>query len=599
MANPRRKVSEGMKDKILITGSGPNAVHLDIPTLLATRMFIQGVSGSGKSWWIRRLAEQFFKAHVPVIIIDKEGEFPSLRKKFGFVLISDEGERPAHIDSAEKVAHTLLELRASAVCDIYSLKGAEQHEWVSRFLTGLNTAPKRLWTPMVVIVDEAHKFCPERGEGESVAKEAMMDLCSAGRKRGLCAIPASQRIAKFNKNALAELHNYCVGKTFMDIDLDRAAKALGIRKGEREEFYPKIRKLKPGNFYMIGSAISEERLLLKVGGVETPHPDIRKGHRSLKAPPTPAQVKKLLPKMEDIAKKAEDKEKTTKELRQENRGLRRQLATRPTAKAEVKQVAVVDHSAVQKAVDKAVKPLQGQVENVKGIVVQLCDELDGCLHNLSKITSKYREKMKIVKVLGAPKVIVMKPRSPAGMSRMAVESSTRLVGIFPPHTAPATPVGVGVTEAIINLPKGERTILIAIAQYPDGVERETLTVLTGYKRSSRDAYIQRLREKKLIVANGKGVVATQDGINALGSDYETLPTGHALLEHWRGRLPVGEKRILNVLVELRGIVTREYLDEQTSYKRSSRDAYIQRLLARRLVVAHGREGVEASKMLFD
>ena len=41
------------------------------------------------------------------------------------------------------------------------------------------------------------------------------------------------------------------------------------------------------------------------------------------------------------------------------------------------------------------------------------------------------------------------------------------------------------------LPKGERACLIAMAQHPDGVTREQLTVLTGYKRSSRDAYIQR------------------------------------------------------------------------------------------------------------
>jgi hypothetical protein len=36
---------------------------------------------------------------------------------------------------------------------------------------------------------------------------------------------------------------------------------------------------------------------------------------------------------------------------------------------------------------------------------------------------------------------------------------------------------------------------MAVAQYPEGVTREQLSVLTGYKRSSRDTYVQRLRER--------------------------------------------------------------------------------------------------------
>src|SRR6185312_5032994 len=48
------------------------------------------------------------------------------------------------------------------------------------------------------------------------------------------------------------------------------------------------------------------------------------------------------------------------------------------------------------------------------------------------------------------------------------------------------------------LPRGEHAILTAAAQYPDGVSREQLTVLTGYKRSSRDTYLQRLGQAALV-----------------------------------------------------------------------------------------------------
>lgn len=151
------------------------------------------------------------------------------------------------------------------------------------------------------------------------------------------------------------------------------------------------------------------------------------------------------------------------------------------------------------------------------------------------------------------------------------------------------------------LPKGEAAILSAIAQFnaQSAVSRETLTVLTGYKRSSRDTYLQRLREKGYIEEGREGLMATDAGIAALGSDYQPLPTGKALQDHWLQRLPQGEKVILEVL--LAGYpewIDRERISESTNYQRSSRDTYLQRLGARMLIETD-RGTVRASKILFD
>lgn len=149
------------------------------------------------------------------------------------------------------------------------------------------------------------------------------------------------------------------------------------------------------------------------------------------------------------------------------------------------------------------------------------------------------------------------------------------------------------------LAKGERAVLIVVAQYPDGVTREQLTVLTGYKRSTRDAYIQRLREKDYIALSGEKVTGTDVGIAALGSHYESLPTGAELRDHWLRRLPEGERRVLEVLVaEYPAAVPRETISECTGYKRSTRDAYVQRLKSRMLIATSG-DGVSASDTLFD
>lgn len=108
-------------------------VKLDVDGLLRGRLLIQGGSGSGKSWLLRRICEEIF-GKVQVIIIDPEGEFATLREKFGYVLVGKGGETPADPRSAALVAHKLLELRASAVCDLYEMKPFARHEWVPQFL---------------------------------------------------------------------------------------------------------------------------------------------------------------------------------------------------------------------------------------------------------------------------------------------------------------------------------------------------------------------------------------------------------------------------------------------------------------------------------
>lgn len=115
--------------KILIGEANGKNVSIDLDTLLRTRLLIQANSGKGKSWLLRRLAEQFF-GKVQVLIIDPEGEFATLREQFDFVLVGKGGETAAHPRIAAMTAQRLLELRACAVCDLYEMKPSERHAYV-------------------------------------------------------------------------------------------------------------------------------------------------------------------------------------------------------------------------------------------------------------------------------------------------------------------------------------------------------------------------------------------------------------------------------------------------------------------------------------
>jgi hypothetical protein len=343
--------------RIVLGKSANKNVELGVGILLRTHLLIWASTGGGKSWLIRRLAEQLF-GKVPVIIVDREGEFSTLREKFGFVLVGQGGETPADVRSAKLVAEKLLELRASAVCDLYELKHETRHEWVKAFVSGLVDAPKRLWGPTVVVIDEAHLFCPEKGQGESPAYGAVADLAGQGRKRGFGIVLATQRLSKLSKNATGEMYNHAAGPTARQADRDRAAYEMGIsERKEIQEFSETLRRLECGTFFFQGRAIAMDRLLVNVGPVETTHPEAGSTKFKSGPPPAPEEIRALLPKLADLPKAAEEKAKTESELRAEIRSLKAQLRAQPV-KTETKTIQVVD----QKAIERAVRTVEQQTQ---------------------------------------------------------------------------------------------------------------------------------------------------------------------------------------------------------------------------------------------
>src|SRR3569832_2392759 len=72
-----------------LTTAGAGAA-MDLEELLATRLLVQGNSGSGKSHLLRRLLEQSAR-RVQQTIIDPEGDFVSLAEHFGHLVIEAGG----------------------------------------------------------------------------------------------------------------------------------------------------------------------------------------------------------------------------------------------------------------------------------------------------------------------------------------------------------------------------------------------------------------------------------------------------------------------------------------------------------------------------
>src|SRR5918997_1894928 len=237
-----------------VASSAPagQAARLDPEELLATRLPVQCNSGSGKSHLLRRLLEQSASL-VQQAVIDPEGDFVTLADRFGHVVVdASRGE-----GDLQRVAARVRQHRVSVVLSLEGLDAEAQMRCAAAFLGGLFDAERDFWYPMLVVVDEAQLFAPAAAgevsdEARKVSLGAMTNLMCRGRKRGLAGIIATQRLAKLAKNVAAEASNFLMGRTFLDIDMARAADLLGMERRQAEMF----RDLERGHFVALGPALA-------------------------------------------------------------------------------------------------------------------------------------------------------------------------------------------------------------------------------------------------------------------------------------------------------------------------------------------------------
>jgi hypothetical protein len=244
-------------------------IGIDFRKLMDGRLLVQGTSGAGKSWTLRRLLEQT-SGLVQQIVIDPEGEFGDLGDKLGLLRL--EAHR-LDIATLAIAASRAREHRASVLLDLSDLDRDDQMKAAAAFFAALVSAPRQHWHPVLVAVDEAHLFAPFGGYTEvtsvrKAAVAALTDLMSRGRKRGLAGVLATQRLARLAKSVASEVHNMMVGLNTLDIDIRRAAEAIGWdpRKG-----FDRLPLLTPGEFVAVGPAFSRSPVITKVGPVRTQH----------------------------------------------------------------------------------------------------------------------------------------------------------------------------------------------------------------------------------------------------------------------------------------------------------------------------------------
>lgn len=538
-----------------------DGMPIDVERLIETRMLIQSNSGGGKSWALRRLLEQTASS-VQQLVIDPEGEFATLRERFDYIIAAPhDADAVATPKTAALLARRLLETGVSAVLNIYDLKAHERQAFVRIFLDALTNAPRALWHPTLVVLDEAHVFCPQSGSAE--ASGAVIDVATRGRKRGQGLVLATQRLSKLHKDAAAEMLNKLVGRTGLDVDVKRAADELGL---SARDAMTTLRDLKPGEFYAFGPALSARVVRTRIGPVITTHP--RPGDRLMKAPPPASRaVLAKLAQLADLQREAEVEATTLEQVRHELTKARQDLARALKGAPPAPPVpAPLPAAVIEREVARRVALAQREAY-AKGMQAGASLARSEVLRRMPDLADQIRDAMNAKATPSETAQNAPGSTQPVGDANVRRPTAPHAGARSAAKATPIRPMPTG-----DGLTGPEQRVLDAIAWMNDiGVDAPEVTAvafLAGYTAGGGSFNNTRgaLRSKGLVqYLNGGGIVLTDSG-RAQAAPPPKLATTAELHDRILARLPGPERKLLTVLLEAHpSEMANETLADRTGY----------------------------------
>ena len=517
---------------------------MNLSEILTERLAIVGGTGSGKSYTARGLVEKVLASkHGRVGIIDPTGVWHGLRlmadgKSPGFPVVIFGGDRsdvPLIETAGRVVAQAVAGTQQSWVIDTSALKTkAAERRFMLDFLDALFEANR---ADITLVVDEADRFSPQRMTPETARlHERMEEIVRRGRVRGFTPWLITQRPASLNKDVLSQATAMiCMRMTGAH---DRSAMADVIEgqadKATAREIIGGMPKHQTGH----GLIWAPQRGLLEavhfprivtLDTMSAPKPGEHR-HDGVLPPIDLGALREKLSAVEE-----ETKANDPKVLRAEIARLKVELAKAPGAPTNAElQAAHAD--GFQQGLAEARQMFEQRLKNVSGELVTLAD------------------------VLRSPIPLEAPDRAPPVRQPQPIRSA-------PPPPAPATRPA----DSSTGLGKGDRLVLTVLAQYaPARVSASKAAAIAGYsvRSSTWRNILSRLRQAALIEQGPEPFAITSEGLAALG-DFDPLPTGASLFEHWMARVGKGDRETLRILATLHGECASSDLAQRAGYSPSS------------------------------
>lgn len=538
---------------------------------LDDRLGIVGMTGAGKTFGVATCVERILAKHGRVIIPDPLGVWYGLRlladgktaSNYDVVIFGGpHADLPITPHAGALIGETVATMRESAILDLSQFEtAASERRFMRDFLDALYR--KAAGDPVHLVFDEADLWAPERimdKEGDATKLHGIMQtVVRRGRIKGLTSWLISQRPASLSKNVLSQVDGLAAFR--LTASQDRKALGLWIEgQADRDAGKAILDRLPTKGQGEAVVWLPQRGILsdvtfpprLTFDSSRAP----KRGEKTRKRELPPINLSALKDKLTSV--EAETKANDPKALRAEIARLTADLRKAPQSD---------QHSlteANRMGYNQGVTETRHQYDSA---IASATRGIEAAIETLRRFA----------------------PSAPTSTNYR------------PPPTPAAAPRG---TAGIIGtrdstLPKAERRILTALAQYPEGRTKSQVAILTGYAINGGgfNNALGALRKADYIRGSDR-LLITSDGRTALGS-YDPLPFGAALLDHWIDQLPKAEKLILAYLAQLYPqSATKEEAARSTGYEPNGGGFNNALGRLRKLELIDGRGEMKASDHLF-
>jgi hypothetical protein len=542
------------------------APGLDLPVDVVTQAIaILARKGAGKTYTASVLVEEVIRAKVPVVVLDPTGAWWGLRtsadgEKPGLPVVifgGDHGDVPLEPTAGAVVADVVVEHPGAYVLDLSAFPSkASEQRFAGDFLERLYRAKKAQTGPLLLVVDEADVFAPQRpGPEQTRTLGALESIVRRGRIKGLGDLLITQRAAVLNKNVLTQTEVLVVMQTTGPQDIAAVKEWVTghATKEEAEDFARSLPPMEQGEAWVWSPAFL--RIMQRVRIRRRTTFDSSRTPTAGEVLVTPRAFAKV-----DLEQLGARITATIEKAKADDpRELRRRIADLERTNQALAE------AVPEKVIERVEVPvLNGQVDKLVDVVDRL-NTTAMAIGDLGKDIGGIA--IEIVSALGR----VTTQGEPVKTGVAAGIRSADLPGGTTRHAASLRPVprpeaaprAVAQSGDGPSLGKAERAILGALASYPIELSREQLAFLAGYHPRT-PGFVNALGSLRTAgyVTTGFPAALTEAGRTVA----PVVPRPDDVVETWIARFGKAERAILTILLRERPrAVAREDLAAEAGY----------------------------------
>lgn len=513
------------------------------PEVVTETVGVVGKKGSGKTYTSKVLTEEMYRAGLPVCVIDPLGVWWGLRSSsdgkgegYPFVVLGgDHADVPLEPTAGEVVADFVIENGGWVILDLSLFRKAEMRRFMTAFLTKLYHSNRN---PVHLMVDEADLFAPQRpAKDETHLLGAMEDVVRRGRVRGLGLTMITQRPAVIHKDVLTQIDTLVAHRLTGPQDrnaIDAWVSAKGSQT-ERDQMMETLSSLDTGECWIWSPQWLDVFEKIKVQKAKTFDSSAtpKAGQRVEPKVVTPVDLDVLQDRMADTIERV--KANDPKSLKAEVARLRK----------EFDRVAPFEEAFHTLRAERA----EVQVETVEVVPPHFNDTLVRLTGLLTAVETMFEKGgVHMSHALREVDDLSGQINRTNGQQGRTVDRSIQTPSKPKPQVRRPAPRD---TPGDTNLSKAERLVLTVLAQYaPDSKTAQQIAIISGYSHKGggfRNA-LSSLRTSGYLDGRGDMTI-TEEGLDALG-DFDVLPTGPELVDHWSAQLGKAERLVLQYLVDI-------------------------------------------------